>query len=163
VTSNHQNVNLISQNANLNISNFSEPKNPYIYSDTFFIRQQIILSSINIFLSNPKFFIIGVGPENFLYYFTLFKSSLYNYSSEWDYIVSKPHNYYLQILIETGFFGILFYIMFIYYLYKNSPKYLKPLLLSFFITNFFSWPASSNLLIFFILASYIKKCLDLKI
>ena len=68
--------------------------------------ESIFLSAYNMFKDN---FIIGIGPKNFREYC---KKEKYN---TLDSCRSHPHNFYMQLLSETGIIGFIpFFIMFIY-------------------------------------------------
>lgn len=128
----------------------------YLISDPGFIRKGLWQGSLDLALSSPKIFLIGVGPENFPYAFQDFRPKILNYSSEWDFILNKPHNYYLEILTEQGIIGLMSYWVLMYFAFKKSPKFMIPMLVSFFITNFFGWPVVITSLFFWLFLSYIE-------
>ena len=74
--------------------------------------QDIYKSAFNIFLDNKIF---GIGPK-------MFRIECASYISNLDPCTTHPHNFYLQILSETGliglFFILIFYIYLLYSLYK---------------------------------------------
>jgi len=137
------------------LSDLSDLYAEYKVSDPGFIRKEIWLSTINLFLSNPKIFLIGIGPQMFPYEFQQFRSEALNYSSEWEYVVNKPHNYYLELLVEIGIFGLGAYVYLLYYIFSKAPLYLKPSFIGFFITNIFGWPVVTTTLIFWLFASFV--------
>jgi len=128
----------------------------YLISDPGFIRKEVWKGTINIFLASPKNMLFGIGPQTFPYVFPFYRNALLNYSSEWDYIINRPHNYYLELLVELGIFGLLAYLYLISSVFKKSPDYLKPVFIGFFITNIFGWPVTSTSLVFWLLVGYIN-------
>ena len=123
-------------------------------SDPGAIRLNLWRDSMKIVLSSPKAFLIGTGPETFPYAFQPHRSNALNYTSEWDFIFNKPHNYYLEILTELGIIGLLVYTALYMYLLLKLPKWLVPSLVAFLVTNFFGWPSVSTELLFVLLASF---------
>jgi len=111
--------------------NKNQPKKLFLFSEG---HQVLILNSLNMFYQNP---IIGIGPN--LYRFECenkkyFISGKYypNFGSGKDLINhcnTHPHNYYVQILSETGVMGALFIffalIKFIIYSIKNLLTQIK--------------------------------------
>ena len=80
--------------------------------------QNFIYTGMNIFKKN-KF--LGTGPKSYRY---VCKNK--------DYAVNKlscnthPHNYYLQILIETGMLGFIFLILiYLYIIYRSCLNFIK--------------------------------------
>jgi len=137
----------------------------YKVSDPGLIRMGLWQGSLRLSTSSPKNFLVGTGPETFPYQFPFFRPDFLNYSSEWDFILNKPHNFYLEILVESGILALIFYgaIMFkaIFLSEKNGiNKFLVAGLLGFFATNFFGWPTVYTSLLFWlwlaILGSSIK-------
>lgn len=122
----------------------------YNYSDTGFIRFGIWEGAYKLATSNPKIFLIGTGPETFPYYFQLFRPASLNYSSEWEYILNKPHNYYLEIFAEQGILSAVMYIYILFIVLKTRHPY-SPMLFGYAIANFFGWPSIYNELVFWIL------------
>jgi hypothetical protein len=128
--------------------------NDYKVSDPGFIRLGLWRGSLNLFLSSPKVFLIGTGPETFPYAFQPFRLASLNYTSEWDFVFNKPHNYYLEILTETGLLGFLIYILLLFKLLKKLPFYILPGLVGFIVTNLFGWPVISTALLFWLWLSW---------
>ena len=104
------------------------------------------LSAIEMFKNNKYF---GVGPKNFRkicnnkdYYLNEFSCS------------SHPHNYYIQLLSETGIVGFslisIIYLSFIYLFFNNITKHnnkdflSKYILISSFLVNFFPFFPGGN-------------------
>lgn len=126
----------------------------YKVSDPGFIRLGLWKGSMNLFLSSPKVFLIGTGLETFPYTFQPFRLGSLNYSSEWDYVFNKPHNYYLETLTEAGLLGFLAYLFLLFRLMKGLPDYLLPGLAGFAVTNLFGWPVVSTALLFWVWLSW---------
>ncbi|OGC68952.1 hypothetical protein A2415_04090 [candidate division WWE3 bacterium RIFOXYC1_FULL_39_7] len=127
--------------------------NVYKVSDPGFIRYGLWKGTLELITSSPKVFLIGKGPETFPYEFQQYRSLDINYSSEWNFVMNKPHNYYLEIWAETGIVGLAIYLIWcIYLLLKLPPKY-RPGLIGFLVTNIFGWPTVAvNLLFWLMLA-----------
>ncbi len=125
-------------------------------SDAGFIRFGIWDGSLRLFFSSPKNVVIGTGPETFAYVFQKFRPTVLNYSSEWDFILNKPHNYYIEVLTELGLFGLFVYLILLYQLLKFSPPYLFGGIVAFIVTNFFGWPCVFLNLLFWIFLTYEK-------
>ncbi len=123
-------------------------------SDPGAIRLNLWKDSLGIIVKNPKALLIGTGPETFPYAFQPHRSSALNYTSEWDFIFNKPHNYYIEILTELGIVGLLAYLTLYTYLLLKLPRWLTPTLIAFLVTNFFGWPSVSTDLLFILLASF---------
>lgn len=108
----------------------------YIYSQMHFNHY---ISALEIFKDNIFF---GVGPKNFRFICNEVKYFLNEFSCS-----THPHNYMLQILAETGLFGIIFFTLiyfgFLYLFFKEifnhnlekSP--LKLILISSILVNLF--------------------------
>ena len=122
--------------------------NVYKVSDPGFIRLNLWKSTLNLTFSDPKIFFIGSGPETFPYVFQKFRGSILNYSSEWDFVFNKPHNYYLEIWSESGIFSLLSFITILYLVLKKSPAFLVPSFCVFMVSNFFGWPVVPTGLLF---------------
>ena len=126
-------------------------------SDPGFIRISLWKSTFKMIFSNPKIFLIGSGPETFPYVFQSFRSEKLNYSSEWDFVFNKPHNYYLELWSESGIFSLVVFIYILYKLIKESPDYISPLFGAFATTLIFGWPVVSTSLLFWFLFSFVEK------
>lgn len=124
--------------------------NVNIVSDPAFIRLNLWKGTKNLIFSSPKVFLIGTGPETFPYEFQPFRPKILNYSSEWNYILNKPHNYYLETISEIGLFGLLPYLGIIYYSIKKKHPVITPCLLAFYVTNFFGFPVVATSLLFWV-------------
>ena len=117
-------------------------------SDPGFIRLELWKSTLSLIFSSPKVFLIGTGPETFPYVFQNFRNGKLNYSSEWDFVFNKPHNYYLEIWSESGFSALIVFIVLLYLSFKKLPKYLSASIIVFGISNVFGWPVFSTSLLF---------------
>lgn len=126
-------------------------------SDPLFIRYGMWQGSILLATSSTKIIAVGTGPETFVYAFQKFRPPVLNYSSEWDYVLNKPHNYYLEILVEQGIVSLILYLVLLAILFKGSPTILKSGLLVFVVTNIFGWPVVATELVFILLLSYVNK------
>lgn len=122
----------------------------YQISDPGLIRLGLWKGSMNIALSGPKNLLFGIGPETFPYEFPFFREDFLNYSSEWNFILNKPHNYYLEILVESGIITLLFYLAILIKAMKKKDIYLKGGLIGFYVTNIFGWPTVTTALLFWI-------------
>jgi hypothetical protein len=127
----------------------------YNISDPGFIRGAIWKGSLSMIIENPKVLLFGRGLQTFPYEFQKFRSSILNYTSEWDFVINRPHNYYLELFIEIGLLGILGYLFILKFLFDNITLELKPSLLVFYITNMFGWPVVYTNLLFWMLFSYV--------
>jgi len=128
--------------------------NDYEISDPGFIRIELWKSTFNLIKSSPKVFLIGTGPETFPYTFQPFRNTKLNYSSEWDYVFNKPHNYYLELWSESGVVTLLAYFVLLHFLFKKLPWFLYPSLVAFVTTNIFGWPTVSTTIFFWFLISW---------
>lgn len=87
-----------------------ENDNIYIFSKRY---HGHYTASVNIFLDNPVF---GVGTKIFR---EICSDELYKTEFSCS---SHPHNYYLQVLSETGIIGFSFLIYFLYVFYRDKFK-----------------------------------------
>ncbi|MFC1722461.1 hypothetical protein ACFL0C_02320, partial [Patescibacteria group bacterium] len=84
-----------------------------------------------------------------------YREDILNYSSEWNYILNKPHNYYLELWSESGIFALIFYLVLGLRLLKSKNYYLSAGVLGMLITNIFGWPSVTISLIFWLWLSFI--------
>lgn len=117
-------------------------------SDPGFIRLELWKSTLNLIFSSPKIFFIGTGPETFPYVFQNFRNGKLNYSSEWDFVFNKPHNYYLEIWSESGVLSLIVFIVLLYLAFKKLPEYVSASIIVFGLSNIFGWPVYSTSLLF---------------
>lgn len=104
---------------------------------------QIFNNAISIFMHNNK--IIGIGPNNF-------RNHCHIYDKRW--CTTHPHNFLIQLLLETGIVGLLFYVLIYFFfvkemiinIFKVGIKYQveKTVLLSLILINFFPLFPSGN-------------------
>ncbi len=120
----------------------------YNLSDSGFIRKGIWEGTVKLWLASPKNFLIGTGPETFPYDFQFFRPASLNYSSEWNFILNKPHNYYLELLAQNGLLGLLIYLAIIIKVLLAKHPVLTPALIGLFVTNIFGWPTVYTALLF---------------
>ncbi len=119
-------------------------------SDPGFIRLNVWQGTLNIVMQNPKNFLLGTGPETFPYVFQQHRPQELNYSSEWDFILNKPHNYFLEILSETGISGLASFVAIMYMSLKNRHNYAAASLAGFYTTMFFGFPTVAVALLFWL-------------
>lgn len=122
--------------------------NDYRLSDSGFIRKGIWEGTVKLWLASPKNFLIGTGPETFPYEFQFFRPLSLNYSSEWNYILNKPHNYYLELLAQNGLLGLVIYLAIVVKVLLAKHPVLTPALVGLFVTNTFGWSTVYTALLF---------------
>lgn len=132
-------------------------------SDPGFIRLELWKSTLSLIFSSPKIFFLGSGPETFPYAFQPFRNGRLNYSSEWDFVFNKPHNYYLELWSESGIFSLLVFISLLYVATKKSSKYLVPSILVFAVSNIFGWPVVPTSLLFWFFLGTLDDAFDGKL
>ncbi|MBU1445747.1 O-antigen ligase family protein, partial [Patescibacteria group bacterium] len=71
--------------------------------------------SLKLFFDNP---ILGTGPASFNYVFPKYQESLLGNSSH-------PHNLFLKILVENGFFAMISFVLFLAILFVRNAKLYK--------------------------------------
>jgi len=120
----------------------------YNLSDSGFIRKGIWEGTIKLWLASPKNLLIGTGPETFPYEFQFFRPTSLNYSSEWNFILNKPHNYYLELLAQNGLLELLIYLAIVVKVLLEKHPVLTPALIGLFVTNIFGWPTVYTTLLF---------------
>lgn len=135
----------------------SEEQSGNMISDPGYIRAGLWSGTMSLITSSPKVFIFGTGPETFPYVFQKFRPAVLNYSSEWDFVLNKPHNYYLETWAEQGLIGVLSYFYLLFYVIKKSPQMYKSSLVAFVVTNIFGWPSVVPAVIFWIMVSSTEK------
>ena len=80
-----------------------------------------------------------------------------NFHAEWDFILNKPHNYYIETLVETGILGLLSYLVVLVLPFRRKNKLLIPGLLGFYVTNFFGWPTVFTSLVFWVFLGFTEE------
>ena len=162
-----KNTNITKQEAINNVATVTTEAE-YNITDTGSIRQNLTKGTLQMIFTNPKTFFVGTGIGTFAYNFAEFKPEGLNYSSEWNLVFNKPHNYYLEIWVETGIFALLAYLGIIFTIYwnaqksptknnKQTTKLVLPALTTFFVINLFSWPTVSTSLLSWFLLAYAQK------
>ena len=126
----------------------------YKISDPGFIRLELWKSTLDLIFSSPKVFLIGTGPETFPYEFQSFRNLKLNYSSEWDFVFNKPHNYFLEVWSELGSLGLVSFLVLLIHIFRKIPYFLKSSIIGLLVTSFFGWPIISTSLLFWFLVSY---------
>ena len=119
-------------------------------SDPGFIRTGLWEGTLKLATSSPKVLLVGTGPETFPYAFQPFRPKVLNYSSEWDFVFNKPHNYYLEILATMGILGLVSYGILMFKVLRTKHPFLVPSLVSLFVSNIFGWPTVATTLVFWI-------------
>ncbi len=91
-----------------------------------------------------KFPLFGTGPETFAQTYYWVRPASHNLTSEWNFLYNKAHNEFLNYLANTGFFGLLSYLLLILFtsllLLKNHSFELLAGFLTILITNFPPYP-----------------------
>jgi putative inorganic carbon (HCO3(-)) transporter len=126
----------------------------YKISDPGYIRKELWRTSFLLIKSSPKNILIGTGPETFPYVYQSFRGEGLNYSSEWDFVFNKPHNYYLEVWAESGIFVLILYAALVFKAALNSHYFVFPALIGFAVTNIFGWPVVATALLFWIFIAY---------
>lgn len=125
-------------------------------SDAGFIRLNVWKASLELPLTSVKNLLIGTGPETYPYAFQPHRPKDMNYSSEWNFVVNKPHNYYIEVLIEQGLVGLLLLLAIYFLVYVKLPLELKPGFVAFLVTNIFGWPTVATSLLFWVSTVFIS-------
>ena len=120
-------------------------------SDPGYIRSGLWKGTVDMIVSEPKVFLFGSGPETFPYYFQKFRPASLNYSSEWNYVFNKPHNYYLEMWAEQGLAGVFSYTFLLFFLFRCTDRRYKGGILAFAVTNMFGWPTVASSILFWLL------------
>lgn len=128
-----------------------------LISDPGFIRSGLWKGTIELYKSSPKIMLVGAGPETFAYEFQEFRPKELNYSSEWDFVFNKPHNYYLEIPVGLGAVGFIFYLMVVAKSINSKNGRFVPGLVAFYVSNFFGWPTVATALLFWLFLAGIEQ------
>lgn len=126
-------------------------------SDPGYIRLNLWRGTLDLISNSFKNFVLGTGPETFPYAFQKFRPAQLNYSSEWEIVFNKPHNYYLELFSNLGIFGLITFLMVVKNFFSSKDKYLYPSMVAFLVTILFGWPAVTISLLFWILLAYNKE------
>lgn len=127
----------------------------YNVSDSGSIRKGLWKGTLAIIFAEPKNFIVGIGPETFPYVFQKYRPSELNYTSEWEFILNKPHNYYLEVWVQLGVIGLIAYLGLVFKTLRFKDGLVVPMLIGFYLTNIFGWPTVTTTLIFWVLMAII--------
>ncbi len=133
--------------------------------DTAGIRLTLWKGAISQVLTSPKVFFIGSGPETFAYVFPKHRPEKLNFTSEWDFVFNKPHNYYLELFSNIGLVGLLSYFLLIgsslRVLLQNKNVAIFSSLVALFVSDIFGWHTVTSTLLLFVYISF-SKGLDVK-
>jgi O-antigen ligase len=121
---------------------------------------------LNAFQEKPLF---GWGPETMpIAFFSNFDPKIFNYEQA---IFDRPHNKFIEVLVSTGIFGFIFWLLiflaFIYYVFKtNINFYQKSALLAFLSSylaqNFSLFDMQASYILFFYGLSLITQKIEFK-
>jgi len=105
--------------------------------------------------------IVGQGLNNYLISFNRHYNPLYQETTSSIIWYDAPHNYFLQLLNETGLIGFFAFLLFMFVLFKKlrtHPKklILIPLFVAYFIHLFFLFPTINGIIIFLVLVAYVS-------
>ena len=125
-------------------------------SDPGFIRGGLWLGTTKLIFSSPKVALIGTGPETFPYSFQKFRPRELNYSSEWNFVFNKPHNYFLEVSSEQGLLGLGIYFYLYWKLLRNLDKKYLACFVAFAVSNVFGWPTVVTTCIFWMYLASIE-------
>jgi len=104
----------------MNIQNVQYQKNSSSkikITESFDIRKIVWQGAFNLGKTYPFF---GTGVETFAYSYYFVRPKEHNLTSEWDYLYNKAHNEYLNYLATTGFFGLITYLLMIFFVFYLS-------------------------------------------
>ena len=135
---------------------FAQSDSNYNVSDAGFIRKGIWQGTLKLIVSSPKIFLVGTGPETFPYDFQKFRVPELNYSSEWDFILNKPHNYYLEVFSQLGVLGLVSYMLLIFWAIRARSIVTTPAIIALATTNIFGWPTAATALLFWMLLAFLE-------
>jgi len=79
-------------------------------SNSFDIRRVVWQGAVNLGLKNPLF---GTGVETFGYSYFIIRPATHNLLSEWEFLYNKAHNEYLNFFANSGFIGLITYLILI--------------------------------------------------
>ena len=69
---------------------------------------------------------------------------------------NKPHNYYLELFANTGFLGLLAYLILIFKMLRSKHTVIVPSLIALFVSNIFSWPTVATALLFWVFLALLE-------
>jgi tetratricopeptide (TPR) repeat protein len=73
-------------------------------------------------LKNSRFAALGLGPNQFVNAFTLFKPLSFNVTDLWNLRFGSSSNWYFQLLTEVGIVGLLAYLFLAWHIIKDAIK-----------------------------------------
>ncbi len=129
---------------------FNPSPQHYALSDPGFIRLSVWQSTVKMYTQDLKTVLFGIGPEQFVYQLPFFRANSLNYSSEWDFVINKPHNYFLEILVETGLLGLVVFCLIVIELFKRLDGQTVAGFVGLLVALFFGWPVVSLEIIFWV-------------
>lgn len=122
--------------------------------DTAGIRVTLWKGTLSQILTSLKIFLIGSGPETFAYVFPKHRPQSINFTSEWDFVFNKPHNYYLELFSNIGLLGLASYLFLIINslrsLIRNKNITILSSLAGLFVSDFFGWHTVTSALLLFV-------------
>jgi putative inorganic carbon (HCO3(-)) transporter len=135
------------------------------------IRLIVWKGAVTIWKANLLF---GSGVETFQDAYYQHRPVEHNLTTEWDFVYNKAHNEYLNLLSTTGTLGLLSYLFFIaayfFYLFKKfwttNPSYrilvigLGSGVVTYLVSNFFSFSVVTTALFFFLYPALTFKLLE---
>ncbi len=132
----------------------SEQVSTYAFSDPGDIRICLWRGSLARYIHSGWRFLFGFGPGTFAYVFPATRPNCMNYVSEWYYIMNKPHNYFIELLLTVGIFGLFAFLWFLYDACLRLPKKFRPMLVAYLVTLLFGWPSAEGSVYFWLLLAY---------
>lgn len=124
------------------------------------IRKIVWKGALNVFGNYPVF---GTGLETFAFSYGLHRPVEHNMVSEWDFVYNKAHNEFLNILANSGIFGLSTYLILItasiIQIAKSKRYDFLSGLIGLHITNFFGFsvvPTQLQLFLFPAMAIFLK-------
>jgi len=90
------------------------------------IRKIVWTGATRIWTSNIKNLLIGTGPETFAQAYYQYRPIEHNQTSEWELLYNKAHNEFLNYLATTGVFGLLSYLVLLFFMARQmlNTRYL---------------------------------------
>ncbi len=126
----------------------------HAFSDPGEIRFCLWRGSIDRYIHSGWRFLFGFGPGTFAYVFPVTRPKCMNYVSEWYYIMNKPHNYFLELLLAVGVVGLVAFLWFMYDAWVRLPRRFRPMFIAYMVTIFFGWPSPESSVYFWLLLAY---------
>jgi O-antigen ligase len=90
--------------------------------NSFYMRLSELRSAFRIFLANP---LTGIGPENLLTQFPLYREAWMNLTPDWLFRASYIRNIYVHLLVTTGIPGLLFLLIFLGRIVRNALRFIS--------------------------------------